>query len=146
MHVNISSTLSYLSSILSDVGTPTFIAVMKITQGGYRPRHQRCRFEDARGLRPWLHTVIVPRCQSAALYGCDTTERCAYHCFVRVTVKYFNPLTNVVLLRISRDHYETMWSAMSFITQMNQRECCFRVIHLAGGCLFTQCIGIVVHY
>eukprot|EP00037_Helgoeca_nana_P012191 m.110369 g.110369 ORF g.110369 m.110369 type:complete len:149 (+) comp21302_c0_seq30:161-607(+) len=49
-----------------------------------------------------------------------------------IQIKYFNPYTRIMLIRVSRDHYEMVWSALTFLTQFNQRECIFRVIHLAG--------------
>lgn len=47
-------------------------------------------------------------------------------------VKYFNPQTCISLIRISRDHYETLWSAMTFVTSIKKRNCILRVIHLSG--------------
>jgi len=47
-------------------------------------------------------------------------------------VKYFNPQTCVTLVRVSRDHYDKLWSAMALMTSLKKRECIFRVIHLAG--------------
>eukprot|EP00041_Stephanoeca_diplocostata_P023667 m.586634 g.586634 ORF g.586634 m.586634 type:complete len:153 (+) comp22346_c0_seq6:485-943(+) len=47
-------------------------------------------------------------------------------------VKYFNVHTRTVLLRISRDHYEVLWSSMTLVSSFKKRECFFRVLHLAG--------------
>ena len=52
--------------------------------------------------------------------------------FALQAVKYFNPQTCVTLVRVSRDHYDKLWSAMALMTSLKKRECIFRVIHLAG--------------
>lgn len=46
--------------------------------------------------------------------------------------RYFNAHTRILLLRISRDHYEMLWSALTLMTSFEQRECLFRVVHLGG--------------
>jgi len=59
-------------------------------------------------------------------------------------VKYFNPVTSVALIRVSRDNYDILWSAMTFITQMRKRECLFRVIHLGGT--IRSCQKVLLEY
>eukprot|EP00035_Acanthoeca_spectabilis_P016380 m.333729 g.333729 ORF g.333729 m.333729 type:complete len:150 (+) comp16522_c0_seq23:203-652(+) len=49
-----------------------------------------------------------------------------------IQIKYFNAHTRILLLRISRDHYEMLWSALTLMTSFEQRECLFRVVHLGG--------------
>eukprot|EP00038_Savillea_parva_P031920 m.91886 g.91886 ORF g.91886 m.91886 type:complete len:150 (-) comp9932_c0_seq1:1900-2349(-) len=47
-------------------------------------------------------------------------------------LKYFNRHTRVMLLRVSRDHYEMLWSALTLVTVFDKRECLMRVLHVAG--------------
>eukprot|EP00039_Didymoeca_costata_P005838 m.85104 g.85104 ORF g.85104 m.85104 type:complete len:133 (-) comp12995_c0_seq4:793-1191(-) len=47
-------------------------------------------------------------------------------------VKYFNPMTSICLLRVSKDHYEELWSALTLMTSLNSRSCLFTVIHVGG--------------
>lgn len=52
--------------------------------------------------------------------------------------RYFNAHTQIMLLRVSRDHYEALWSAMTLMSSFNQRPCLFRVIHLSGTIRSSQ--------
>eukprot|EP00040_Diaphanoeca_grandis_P004215 m.27609 g.27609 ORF g.27609 m.27609 type:complete len:149 (-) comp15774_c1_seq1:124-570(-) len=47
-------------------------------------------------------------------------------------VKAFRPLSSIAVIKVSRDHYEKLWTAMTFITSVRQRSCIFNLVHLAG--------------
>ncbi|KAJ3170681.1 hypothetical protein HDU88_008583 [Geranomyces variabilis] len=47
-------------------------------------------------------------------------------------VKYFSPWTNTGVLRCARDHYELVWAALTFVTQLKGKSCTFRVVHVGG--------------
>ncbi|CAG8598760.1 3096_t:CDS:2 [Diversispora eburnea] len=49
-----------------------------------------------------------------------------------LSVKYFSPYTNIGIIRVSREHYNLVWSALTFITQIQSRFCLFRVLHLGA--------------
>lgn len=49
-----------------------------------------------------------------------------------MSVKYFSSYTNIGIIRVSREHYQLVWSALTFITQVKSRFCLFRVLHLGG--------------
>jgi len=59
-------------------------------------------------------------------------------------IKYFNPVTSVALIRISRDNYDVLWSAMTFVTKIRKRECLFRVLHLGGT--IRSCQKVLLAY
>ncbi|KAJ3175616.1 hypothetical protein HDU87_006114 [Geranomyces variabilis] len=47
-------------------------------------------------------------------------------------VKYFSPWTNTGVLRCARDHFELVWAALTFVTQLKGKSCTFRVVHVGG--------------
>ncbi|KAK3246965.1 hypothetical protein CYMTET_43521 [Cymbomonas tetramitiformis] len=48
-------------------------------------------------------------------------------------VKYFNPLTNLCIIRCSRDSYRQVWCAITLISEIRKRTVMLRMIHLGGS-------------
>lgn len=55
-----------------------------------------------------------------------------------LVTRYFNAHTNIMLLRVSRDHYETLWSSMTLMSSFDRRPCALRVVHLSGTIRSSQ--------
>jgi ribonuclease P/MRP protein subunit POP5 len=47
-------------------------------------------------------------------------------------VKYYNPISGACIVRVSRDEFQNVWSAMSFVRRIRKREGIFRVLHVGG--------------
>ncbi|CAB4001836.1 Ribonuclease P MRP subunit POP5 [Paramuricea clavata] len=47
-------------------------------------------------------------------------------------VKYVNPFTGVVFVKCSRDYYRMLWHAVTFLKEVNGRQCSMNTLHLAG--------------
>ncbi|KAJ1676013.1 RNA-binding protein pop5 [Spiromyces aspiralis] len=58
------------------------------------------------------------------------------------TVKYFSSFTNVGIIRVARDHYHMIWSALTFINYIKGTRCMVRVIHLSGTIKKSQLAAI----
>jgi len=48
-------------------------------------------------------------------------------------IKYFNPLTNIFIIRATRTHFRMVWGAITFITNIDGRAASIRVIHVGGS-------------
>ncbi len=48
------------------------------------------------------------------------------------SVKYWNHLTNLCIIRCARDNYKMVWTAVTMINTLNQRSVLFRLVHLGG--------------
>lgn len=48
------------------------------------------------------------------------------------SVKYWNHLTNLCIIRCARDYYKMVWTAVTMINTLNQRSVLFRLVHLGG--------------
>ncbi|KAK3727811.1 hypothetical protein QZH41_008235, partial [Actinostola sp. cb2023] len=48
-------------------------------------------------------------------------------------VKYLNPLTNVVFLACSRNHYKMLKCSLPFIDSLKNRICMFKTLHIGGS-------------
>jgi ribonuclease P/MRP protein subunit POP5 len=48
------------------------------------------------------------------------------------SVKYWNHLTNLCIIRCARDYYKMVWAAVTMINTLNQRSVLFRLVHLGG--------------
>ena len=50
------------------------------------------------------------------------------------TVKYFSPATATFILRVSRDHYRLVWSALACLTRLPPEgaPCVMRVVRVSG--------------
>uniref|UniRef100_A0A7N4PQ62 Ribonuclease P/MRP protein subunit POP5 n=2 Tax=Sarcophilus harrisii TaxID=9305 RepID=A0A7N4PQ62_SARHA len=100
-----------------------------------------------------------PRCRAGleerALFGLvrDAVARAhgafgAAACAVAFTVKYLNAYTGVVLLRCRKDFYQLLWSALPFITHLENKgqrfPCFFNTLHV-GGTIRT-CQKFLIQY
>ncbi|KAI8914506.1 hypothetical protein EDD86DRAFT_244703 [Gorgonomyces haynaldii] len=47
-------------------------------------------------------------------------------------VKYFSPATGMLIIRVTRKHYQQVWAALGFMNQLRNRGCKFSVIHISG--------------
>ncbi|KAI9001662.1 ribonuclease P/MRP protein subunit [Gaertneriomyces semiglobifer] len=61
-----------------------------------------------------------------------------------VTVKYFSPYTSTGIIRCARDNTHVVWAALTFITKLKGRPCCFRVVHVGGTikCVQREAISL----
>ncbi|WWD18030.1 hypothetical protein CI109_102477 [Kwoniella shandongensis] len=60
-------------------------------------------------------------------------------------VLYHSPLTTLTFFRIARPHYRLLWSALTFITTLNQRPIIPRVVGVSGTIRKMQNRGIAYH-
>lgn len=51
------------------------------------------------------------------------------------TVKYLSPSTSTLIIRVSREHYRTLWAALTLLRRMGGQEVICRVIHVSGASL-----------
>uniref|UniRef100_A0A8C3FXE6 Ribonuclease P/MRP protein subunit POP5 n=1 Tax=Chrysemys picta bellii TaxID=8478 RepID=A0A8C3FXE6_CHRPI len=69
-------------------------------------------------------------------------------CSISFTVKYLNAYTGIVLLRCRKDFYRLLWSALPFVTYLENRNqrysCFFNTLHV-GGTIRT-CQKFLVQY
>ncbi|XP_027718623.1 ribonuclease P/MRP protein subunit POP5 [Vombatus ursinus] len=69
-------------------------------------------------------------------------------CAVAFTVKYLNAYTGVVLLRCRKEFYQLLWSALPFITYLENKgqryACFFNTLHV-GGTIRT-CQKFLIQY
>lgn len=47
-------------------------------------------------------------------------------------VKYLSPHTNLLILRVSREHYRTLWAALTLLRRVGGHEVIARVLHVGG--------------
>ena len=52
--------------------------------------------------------------------------------FSHFSVKYLNATTNIAVLRVPRDHYRWVWSAISTMTTLQSTPCAINVVHIGG--------------
>eukprot|EP00275_Glaucocystis_incrassata_P001507 EC123139.1.p1 GENE.EC123139.1~~EC123139.1.p1 ORF type:complete len:150 (+),score=6.10 EC123139.1:45-494(+) len=52
--------------------------------------------------------------------------------FSSLSVKYFNNMTNLAIIRCHRDFYKPVWAAVTMLTSLKTRRCFFHVIHTGG--------------
>jgi len=48
-------------------------------------------------------------------------------------VKYFNPETNIAIIRIARDHFRLLWAAITYVVSFGSRDGMMRVVHVGGS-------------
>ncbi len=48
------------------------------------------------------------------------------------SVKYYNPLTGLLIVRSNRDNYRVMWNALTMLSSLKQRLCTITVVHIGG--------------
>lgn len=49
-----------------------------------------------------------------------------------LTVKYYNPVTNLCMLRCGFQEYRQVWCALSMISEINNRRVMLHFLHLGG--------------
>lgn len=49
-----------------------------------------------------------------------------------LTVKYFSPATSTGIIRVAREHYRTVWAAMTFVRELHGRPVVVRVVKISG--------------
>ncbi|KAJ3015978.1 hypothetical protein HKX48_004277 [Thoreauomyces humboldtii] len=49
-----------------------------------------------------------------------------------IGVKYFSPFTHTGIIRCSRDQYQMIWAALTFVTKCKGTPCVIRVLHNSG--------------
>ncbi|KAL0236209.1 hypothetical protein GEMRC1_002791 [Eukaryota sp. GEM-RC1] len=54
-------------------------------------------------------------------------------CQSSLNVKYFNNVTNLSIVKISRDHFQSLWVALTLIRNFAGQRCAIRVIHTGGS-------------
>lgn len=47
-------------------------------------------------------------------------------------VKYLSPHTNLVIIRVSREHFRTLWAALTLLRKLAGEEVIARVLHVSG--------------
>jgi len=48
-------------------------------------------------------------------------------------VKYWNNMTNLCIIRCAREYHKMVWSALTTIKALNNRDLLFRLVHLGGS-------------
>ncbi|POY74977.1 hypothetical protein BMF94_1953 [Rhodotorula taiwanensis] len=48
------------------------------------------------------------------------------------SIKYFSSATSTVIIRVSREHYRTLWAALTLLRKVGGHECIARVVHVSG--------------
>lgn len=51
---------------------------------------------------------------------------------MNMSVKYFNPLTGMGIVRAPRDSYRTVWGAVTLLNKCNERTCKVEVLKISG--------------
>ncbi|KWU45225.1 hypothetical protein RHOSPDRAFT_16712 [Rhodotorula sp. JG-1b] len=54
------------------------------------------------------------------------------------SIKYLSPTTSTVIIRVAREHYRTLWAALTLLRKVGGHECIARVIHVSGTIRKTQ--------
>ncbi|GAA5879055.1 hypothetical protein JCM1840_003855 [Sporobolomyces johnsonii] len=54
------------------------------------------------------------------------------------TIKYLSPSTSTLILRVSREHYRTLWAALTLLRRVGGHEVVARVVHASGTIRKTQ--------
>ncbi|BGP20664.1 hypothetical protein JCM10213_001090 [Rhodosporidiobolus nylandii] len=54
------------------------------------------------------------------------------------SVKYLSPQTSTLIIRVSREHYRTLWAALTLLRRVGGQECVARVVHVSGTIRKTQ--------
>jgi len=53
-------------------------------------------------------------------------------------VKYFNPVTNICIIRGSRNYFQMLWNSVTFINNMKKIPVSFCVLHVGGTMKLCQ--------
>ncbi|BGP27987.1 ribonuclease P/MRP protein subunit POP5 [Rhodotorula toruloides] len=54
------------------------------------------------------------------------------------SIKYLSPSTSTVIIRVSREHFRTLWAALTLLRRVGGQECVARVVHVSGTIRKTQ--------
>ncbi|GAA5884106.1 hypothetical protein JCM6882_002142 [Rhodosporidiobolus microsporus] len=54
------------------------------------------------------------------------------------SIKYLSPSTSTLIIRVSREHYRTLWAALTLLRRIGGQEVVARVIHVSGTIRKTQ--------
>ncbi|GAA6044348.1 hypothetical protein JCM8097_002779 [Rhodosporidiobolus ruineniae] len=54
------------------------------------------------------------------------------------SIKYLSPSTSTLILRVSREHYRTLWAALTLLRKIGGQEVVARVVHVSGTIRKTQ--------
>ncbi|GAA5853965.1 hypothetical protein JCM8547_008172 [Rhodosporidiobolus lusitaniae] len=54
------------------------------------------------------------------------------------SVKYLSPSTSTLIIRVSREHYRTLWAALTLLRRIGGEEVVARVVHVSGTIRKTQ--------
>ncbi|KAG0660766.1 hypothetical protein C6P46_004450 [Rhodotorula mucilaginosa] len=54
------------------------------------------------------------------------------------SIKYLSPTTSTVIIRVAREHYRTLWAALTLLRKVGGHECIARVVHVSGTIRKTQ--------
>ncbi|ORY88505.1 Rpp14/Pop5 family-domain-containing protein [Leucosporidium creatinivorum] len=53
-------------------------------------------------------------------------------------IKYLSPHTNILIIRVSREHYRTLWAALTLLRRIGGVEVIVRCLHVGGTIRKTQ--------
>ena len=48
-------------------------------------------------------------------------------------MKYFNAPTNIAIIRVAREHFRLLWSAVTLVVEIGGHYGAMRVIHVGGS-------------
>ncbi|GAA5987302.1 hypothetical protein JCM11641_002676 [Rhodosporidiobolus odoratus] len=54
------------------------------------------------------------------------------------SIKYLSPSTSTLIIRVSREHYRTLWAALTLLRKIGGQEVIARVVHISGTIRKTQ--------
>lgn len=61
-----------------------------------------------------------------------------------MTIKYFNPVTNLFILRVGREETPTAWAAATLMTAIHSRTIMVRILKISGALRKAQ-MEIIAH-
>lgn len=61
-----------------------------------------------------------------------------------LSVKYYNPLTGLGIVRVGRDHFRKAWLAITWIGDIKKQFCCIRTLHVGGT--IKSCQKFAINY
>lgn len=60
-------------------------------------------------------------------------------------VKYYNPVSNLCIVRCSRDEYRQVWASLCLLTELRHRAVRLRLLRLTGTVASCQAAARVAH-
>lgn len=74
-------------------------------------------------------------------------SRVFWNFFLLATVRYLNAYTGIVLLRCRKEFYQLVWSALPFITYLENKgyryPCFFNTLHVGGMVVMVACRMVI---